>query len=198
MGFTGPVESMIPNIAGGAELAMREVSESGRFLGGETVTPVRGDSTCIDNGAATAAAERMITSDRVAEIVGADCSGVTGAVIANVAVPNGIAMISPTATSPALSQVEDDGLFFRTAPSAAREGEVMAETLVENGVMSVAITYTNNDYGKGLVESFQKPYEALGGRVTIVAPHEDGKADYSAEMGALAAAGGDLLVIFGY
>jgi len=198
LGFTGPVESMIPNIAAGAELAMEEISASGLLLGGDTVVPVRADSTCIDNNAATAGAERLITSDGVAAIVGADCSGVTGAVVANVAVPNGIVMISPTATSPALSNIEDNGLFFRTAPSAAREGQVMAETLIDNGVKSVAITYTNNDYGKGLVESFSKPYEELGGTITIAAPHEDGKADYSAEMGALAAAGGDLLVIFGY
>ena len=39
--------------------------------------------------------------------------------------PNGVGMISPSATSPALSSAEDDGLFFRTAPSDARQGEIM-------------------------------------------------------------------------
>jgi branched-chain amino acid transport system substrate-binding protein len=34
--------------------------------------------------------------------------------------------------------------------------------------------------------------------VTINAAHDDGKADYSAEVAALAAAGGDLLVVAGY
>jgi ABC-type transport system substrate-binding protein len=37
-----------------------------------------------------------------------------------------------------------------------------------------------------------------GGKVTIVAAHDDGKADYAAEVAALAAAGGDALVIAGY
>jgi branched-chain amino acid transport system substrate-binding protein len=37
-------------------------------------------------------------------------------------------MISPSATSPALSTMEDNGLFFRTAPSDARQGVVMART----------------------------------------------------------------------
>ena len=60
------------------------------------------------------------------------------------------------------------------------------------------MTYTNNDYGKGLADSFQAAFEAAGGTVTITAAHEDGKADYSAEVGALAAAGGDLLVVAGY
>ena len=198
LGFTGPIESLTPPMAQGAELAMAEVTDSGALLGGSTVTSVRGDSTCIDSGAATAVAERQITSDGVKGIMGADCSGVTGAILSNVALANGMVMISPSATSPGLSTAEDNGLFFRTAPSDARQGVVMTEVLMENGIKEVAVTYTNNDYGKGLADSFQAAFEAAGGTVTINAAHEDGKADYSAEVGALAAAGGDRLVVAGY
>ncbi|APX88617.1 branched-chain amino acid ABC transporter substrate-binding protein [Brevirhabdus pacifica] len=198
LGFTGPIESLTPSIAAGAELAMTEVNESGLLLDGATVTPVRGDSTCVDASAATAVAERQITDDGIKGIMGADCSGVTGAVLANVAVPNGIVMISPSATSPALSEAEDNGLFFRTAPSDARQGEVMADVLMEQGVKEVAVTYTNNDYGKGLADAFQAAFEKAGGKVTISAAHEDGKGDYSAEVGALDSAGGERLVVVGY
>jgi len=198
LGFTGPIESLTPHMADGAELAMKEVTDSGMLLDGMTVTSVRADSTCIDAAAATAAAERLITSDGIKAIMGADCSGVTGAILSNVALANGIVMISPSATSPGLSTAEDNGLFFRTAPSDARQGVVMTEILLEEGIKSVALTYTNNDYGKGLADAFQSAYEAAGGTVTISAAHEDGKADYSAEVGALAAAGGDRLVVAGY
>ena len=88
---------------------------------GSSVMAVRGDSTCIDSAAAVAAAEQLVTADNVNAIVGADCSGVTASVLQNVARPNGIVMISPSATSPALSTAEDDGLFFRTAPSDKRQ-----------------------------------------------------------------------------
>lgn len=198
LGFTGPIESLTPSMAAGAEMAMKEVTDSGALLDGATVTPVRADSTCIDSGAATAAAERLVTSDQVDGIVGADCSGVTGAILANVAVPNGVVMISPSATSPALSTAEDNGLFFRTAPSDARQGVVITDVLMDQGIKEVAVTYTNNDYGKGLADSFQQAFEAAGGTVTISAAHEDGKADYAAEVGALAAAGGERLVVAGY
>jgi branched-chain amino acid transport system substrate-binding protein len=197
LGFTGPLESITPNMAAGAEVAIKEINDSGKF-GLGTVSAVRGDSTCVDAAAATAAAERLITADGVTAIMGADCSGVTGAVLQNVARPNGVGMISPSATSPALSTAEDDGLFFRTAPSDARQGVVMTDILVERGFKTVALTYTNNDYGKGLADSFQAAFEAAGGTVTISAAHEDGKADYSAEVAALAAAGGDILVVAGY
>jgi branched-chain amino acid transport system substrate-binding protein len=198
LGFTGPLEAITPAMGDGAELAIAEVNASGALLGGSTVSPVRADSTCIDAGAATAAAERLITSDGVKGIMGADCSGVTGAILSNVALANGMVMISPSATSPGLSTAEDNGLFFRTAPSDARQGVVMTEVLLEEGINEVAVSYVNNDYGKGLADAFQAAYEAAGGTITINAAHEDLKADYSAEVGALAAAGGERLVVAGY
>lgn len=196
-GFTGPIESLTGPMSAGAELAMKEVTDSGMLLDGAKVTSIRADSGCIDNGLAVASAERLI-AEGVSGIIGADCSGVTGAVLQNVAIPNGMVMISPSATSPGLTTMEDNGLFFRTSPSDAREGQVMAEILQERGVKSIALTYTNNDYGKGLADAIESSFKAVGGEVTIVAAHEDGKADYSAEVGALASAGGDLLVVAGY
>ncbi|EKE45220.1 ABC branched amino acid transporter family, periplasmic substrate-binding protein [Oceaniovalibus guishaninsula JLT2003] len=198
LGYTGPIESIVPGMTASAEMAISQINEAGGILGGRMLEAVRADSTCIDSAAATAAAERMVTSDGVAAIMGADCSGVTGAVLANVAVPNGIAMISPSATSPGLSSADDNDLFFRTSPSDARQGEVLAQILADQDIDTVAVTYTNNDYGKGLSDAFIQSFEAQGGTVTLNAPHEDGKADYSAEIGALDSAGGDVLVVLGY
>ena len=199
LGFTGPIESLAPVMAKSAELAIDEVNKSGElFDGSSQVTAVRADSTCVDAAAAQAAAERLITSDKINAIMGADCSGVTTAVLKNVAMPNGVLMISPSATSPALSTEPDNDLFFRTAPSDARQGEVIADLLMEKGFKSAALTHTNNDYGKGLAASIKKNYEAKGGKITITASHEDGKGDYSSEVAALAQASGDILIVAGY
>ncbi|MTJ04400.1 MAG: branched-chain amino acid ABC transporter substrate-binding protein [Sediminimonas qiaohouensis] len=198
LGYTGPIESLTPHMAESAELAMSEINDSGAFMDGMTLVPERADSTCIDSSAATAAAERLITSEGIKGIMGADCSGVTGAILSNVAVSNGMVMISPSATSPGLTTAEDNGFFFRTAPSDARQGQVLADILKSRDISEVAVTYTNNDYGKGLSDSFVSSFEEAGGTVTLAAPHEDNKADYSAEVGALASAGGDVLVVLGY
>ena len=198
LGFTGPIESLTPSMADGAELAFSEASKSGSLLDGSTIVSVRGDSTCIDSAAASSVAERLITSDGVAAIMGADCSGVTTAIANNVAVPNGVVMVSPSATSPALSTIDDKGFFFRTSPSDARQGQVLADVLSSRGIGEVAVTYTNNDYGKGLSDSFSKAFKAQGGKISIIAAHEDGKADYSAEVGALSASGSKYLAVFGY
>ena len=111
LGFTGPIESLTPAMAASAELAFKEASDSGSLLGGSTIKAERADSTCVDSAAATAAAEGLISGGIVA-IMGADCSGVTGAIATNVAVPNGVVMISPSATSPGLTDLNDNGLFL--------------------------------------------------------------------------------------
>ena len=115
-------------------MAIAEVSDSGLLLDGTTVTPIRGDSTCIDSSAANAAAERLITSDGVSGIVGADCSGVTTSILTNVAMPNGMVMISPLGH---LARAVDDRgqrpvLPHRTLRRTS--GFVMADIIMERGI----------------------------------------------------------------
>ena len=197
LGFTGPIESLTPAMAASAELAFKEASDSGSLLGGKKIEVIKADSTCVDSAAATAAAEGVIAQG-VAAIMGADCSGVTGAIASNVAVPNGVVMISPSATSPGLTTLDDKGFFFRTAPSDARGGQILADITKDRKVKSVAITYTNNDYGKGLADVYEAAVKAHGIKVTTVSAHEDGKADYSSEVATLASAGGDAVAVIGY
>ena len=47
-GFTGPIESMVPPIASGAKLAIRDVNAAGGVLGGMKVAMPSGDTTCAD------------------------------------------------------------------------------------------------------------------------------------------------------
>jgi len=197
LGFTGPIESLTPAMRDSAKLAFKEASDSGSLLGGKKITVLEGDSTCVDSAAAQSAAEKLV-ADGVAAIMGADCSGVTGAIATNVAVPNGVVMISPSATSPGLTDLADNGFFFRTAPSDARGGQILADITKDRGVKSVAVTYTNNDYGKGLADVYAAAAKAHGIKVTAVTAHEDGKADYSAEVATLASAGGDAVAVIGY
>lgn len=198
LGFTGPIETITPHMADAAELAVAEVNAAGTFLGGTTVSAVRGDSGCVDSALAQATAERQITSDGVVAIMGPDCSGVTRAVLENVAMANGIPMVSPSATSPGFTSFDSGGLFFRTAPSDARQGELLAEIVSGRGISEVAVTFTNNDYGAGLANAFVESFEAQGGTVTISIPHEEARGDYSAEVASLQSAGGDALMVLGY
>ncbi len=197
LGFTGPAESIAPNMALAAELAFKEVSDSGLFLSGSKIVSVRADDTCEDAGSATAAAERLVNSERVVGIMGPTCSGIMVAITKNVTGTIGVPMISPSATSPAITDLDDGDYSFRDVPSDARQGEVLADLVLERGIKNVAVSYVNDDYGKGLSTSFEAAYVAKGGKVSLNAAHEDGRGDYSAEVGALGASGAEVLVVFG-
>ncbi|SDL33954.1 ABC transporter substrate-binding protein [Aliiruegeria lutimaris] len=197
LGFTGPIESLAAPMGTVVKLVTQEATESGVFLGGASVTSYLADTACTDNALAVASAERLLAAG-VAGLIGGACSGATAAVLKNVAIPNGMVMISPGASSPNLSVMEDKGLFFRTVAPDDREGQVMADVLIDRGIRSIALTYANNDYGVGMSDAIVSAFEAAGGEVTINAAHEDGKADYSADVAVLAAAGGEVLVVAGY
>ena len=62
-GFTGPLESITPAMDKSAEMAIKEVNDSKALLGGATVEGVKADSTCTDAAAATAAAQKLVTSE---------------------------------------------------------------------------------------------------------------------------------------
>lgn len=197
-GVTGPIESLVPPIIDGANLAVKHVNEQGGLLDGKTIELVVGDTTCADATKAADAADRMVNVDNVSAIVGALCSGATISSANNAGIPGGVAMISPASTSPALTTLDDKGLVFRTATSDAYQGGVLARVVQAAGKDNVAVTYVNNDYGKGLAEEFAAAFEAAGGTVAASEAHEDGKADYRAEIGSLSVTGAEALVILAY
>ncbi len=197
-GFTGPLESLTPPIYAGVKLAVEQINAQGGILGDNKIELLKGDSTCADATAATNVADRMVNSEKVSAIVGPMCSGATIAAANNAAIPGGVPLISPSATSPALTDLDDNDLVFRTAPSDSFQGEMMAKMLMAKGIDEVAITYVNNDYGKGFGEALAAAYEKAGGKVAASEAHEDGKGDYRAELGSLASTGVQTLVVLAY
>ncbi|WP_435388967.1 ABC transporter substrate-binding protein [Halomonas maura] len=197
-GFTGGIESLTPPIFDGAQLAVQQINEQGGVLEGEEIVMPTGDTTCSDASAASNAADRMVNTERVTAIVGALCTGATIASANNAAIPGGVTMVSPASTAPAVSELDDNDLVFRTVPSDAFQGQMLAKLLLEQGIEEVAVTYVNNDYGRGLADAFASAFEEGGGTVLENLAHEDNRADYRAELGTLSATGAQTLVVLAY
>ncbi|MBE0581181.1 ABC transporter substrate-binding protein [Devosia sp.] len=193
-GFTGPIESLTPPIFAGAELVVKQVNEQGGILGGE-LKIVSADGAC-DATAAAAAADKVINTDNVVGIVGALCTGETIGAFNGSGLSGNVVFISPASSAPALTTLEDNDLVYRTTPSDALQGVKLAELLLAKGVKDIAITYVNNDYGKGFADALSAAYTAGGGTVAANVAHEEGKADYRAELGNLVAS--QNLVILAY
>jgi branched-chain amino acid transport system substrate-binding protein len=194
--ITGPIEALAGPIVKAAQQAFDDVNAQGGILDGK-ISVVTGDSAC-DPSVAGPAADKLVNTDQVVGIVGAFCTGATIGAATAAGIPGGVVMISPSATAPALTTLDDKDLVFRTAPSDAFQGVKLADLLIQKGIKSVALTYVNNDYGKGLADVFKATYTKDGGTISADVSHEDGKADYRAELGTLAAGGDKNLVIIAY
>lgn len=198
-GITGPIETLAPPIIDGGKFVLKQVNDQGGFWkSGDKAVPVVLDDTCADATKAADSGDRAVNVEKVVAINGGQCSGATIAIANNAAIPGGVVMISPASTSPALTSLDDKDLVFRTVTSDAYQGEVLAHLIMSKGVKTVAVTYVNNDYGKGFADAFNAAFKEMGGEVTASQAHEDGKADYRTEIGNLSAAGADALVVLAY
>lgn len=197
-GFTGGIESLTPPIYDGAQLAVKQINEQGGLLDGEEIVMPTGDTTCSDASAASNAADRMVNTEEVTAIVGALCTGATIAAANNAAVPGGVTMVSPASTAPAVTDIDDNDLVFRTVPSDGFQGKMLAKLLLDKGIDEVVVTYVNNDYGSGLDEAFTTAFKEGGGTVAENLPHEDNRSDYRAELGRLSSTGVPNLVVLAY
>src|SRR3989475_1336800 len=148
----------------GAYLAVHQISAAGGVRGKPIQLSTEDDQP--DRTAAPAATTKLITQNHVNAIVGAQFSGGTIASI-GIAQAAGVPMVSPSATSPALSNLTlTGGYFFRTAPSDALQGVVAANYLYTNlSYRYVNLVGRDDSYGRGLLGVINTKFTALGGHV---------------------------------
>jgi branched-chain amino acid transport system substrate-binding protein len=190
MDITGPIANFIPPLQNAANLAVQQVNEQGGLLDGQAVA-VYGDTTGSSQGAVDAA-------QKLANVENALMSGTTIAAAEAVSIPSGIVQISPTATSPAMTDLKDDDLIYRIVPSDNFQGEVLAKMVLDEGINKVAVTYVNNDYGVGIGQTFMDAYKNAGGEIVAEVKHEEKKDSYRSELATLAKGDPQALVVIAY
>ena len=191
--FSGPLAEFGPVIQTGVDLAILHINEAGG-VNGQDVIVITGD-TRVDPTQGVEEARRVIDVEGVHALVGPLSSTVTLAVAESVAGPAGIPVISPSATSPALSVANDNGYLFRSTTSDAAQGVVLAQLATDEGFDNVGVIFRDDAYGQGLSDAFST---AFGGTATQVAYSADGQASYLAELQQAARDGAEVLVAIGF
>ncbi len=191
--ITGPIVSLVKEINLAEHAAIAEINAGGGLLGQKAVL-VEGDTGCSSQQAVDSA-NKLVNIERVIGIAGALCSGATIPAASNVAVPAGVVMISPASTSPEITDLKDNDFLFRTAPSDAFQGGVLAKLVLSKGIKKVALSFINNDYGVGLAKTFRAEYTKMGGTIAGDQVHEEKKQSYRSELASLSSGGADTLVL---
>lgn len=195
--LTGGLASYGEPIQKGAVLAKEIINNQGGLLDGKTLELVHLD-TQTSPQAGVDAAQKLVSIYGVPAIVGALSSGVTIPVAKSVAVPNKVVQISPSSTTPVLTDLEDNDFVFRTVPSDSLQGVVVGNLAVDLGYETMAIIYVNNDYGKGLAEATAQQFETRGGSVTASLGFEPNKASYRGELQQASKGDPDVLFLIAY
>jgi branched-chain amino acid transport system substrate-binding protein len=192
---TGQLAFLGPPMIAAVELAVQDINEAGGVLG-EDVELLLGDSGDGDGTVANQTVDRHLAAGADA-IVGAAASGISLTFIDKVT-GSGIIHFSPSNTAPTFSDYDDGGFYFRTAPSDALQGPVLADQIVEDGGTAVAILARSDDYGRGLAEATANALEEAGADVVHNEVYDQEAQNFDADVSAVEAANPDAVVIVGF
>lgn len=156
MPTTGDLGAVGLAIEQAAALAIGEINGAASGVDGKPLGIIACD-TGTDLNRAKAAANWLIREAGVPAIIGPATSSNTIGVFNDVARGTGTLLISPSATSPAITDLEDDDLLWRTVVSDDIQGRAIFAYLEEQAYTKVAMIHLNDAYGLGLRNAVVDP-----------------------------------------
>lgn len=110
----------------------------------------------------------------------------------------GVVMFSPANTSPALTDYDDNGLYFRTAPPDGLQGAIVSNLIQEDGNASVYILNLDDAYGNGIAGVIEGLLTDAGVEVRGVKAYDPAAASFDAEVAEVVAADPDAVVLVSF
>ena len=186
LAFLGPPEEA------GVAYATSQINEATGDTG-LSLDVVYGDSGDTDNKAYETEIPRLLGED-VSAIIGAASSGTSLQFIDQV-VGAGVIQFSPANTSDAFTAYDDDGLYFRTAPSDVLQGQVLGNLIAEDGNQTLGLIVLNDSYGTGLAKYVTEAFEAAGGEVVAAPTYNTGDTVFTSQISEVLAAAPDAIAL---
>ncbi|MBU1055149.1 MAG: ABC transporter substrate-binding protein [Proteobacteria bacterium] len=158
IGAAAPWSELQDGLWDGIEFAVKEINSSGGVLGRKIQVIKKDDKAAVSAG--------QIVAQQFAE--NKDIIAVIGHYNSYVSIPAsviyeyyGLIMLSPSSTSPKLTQ-QGFKLVFRNIPSDAVFGSELADFCAKRGYKNMMIYHSNNEYGQGLANAFEMQAEQTG------------------------------------
>jgi branched-chain amino acid transport system substrate-binding protein len=191
---TGDLGSLGVPIRDGARLVARQLEGETSFT-----FDVGTADTQTDPQAGISSANSLVDSGYPA-VVGPAASNVNLQVTRQSFIPNEVVGISPSSTAPAVTNLDDSDYIFRTAPSDALQGPVIAQVAAEDlEASSTSTMFLNDAYGQALEEAFVNAFESeQGGEILERVSFEPQQPSYSSQLDTAIGADPDFLFIVGF
>ena len=178
----------------GAEAAVAAINASGGVLGQKLRLVVK-DDACDPKQAVAIANE--LSGEGTFAVIGHMCSG-SAIPASKVYSEEGIIEISPSATSPLLTEQGYDNV-FRTCGRDDQQGDIVAQFIAAKyPKKNIAIVQDKTAYGQGLAEQVQKTLHKLGIEEQMYESVSRGERDYSSLLSKLKENHIDVIFYGGY
>ncbi len=187
---TGNLAFLGPPEISATEFAADEINAAGK---GITIDLIQGDSGDTDNKAYETEIPRVLAEGATA-VIGAASSGTSLQFIDQVIAADAI-QFSPANTSAEFTDYEDNGLYWRTAPSDVLQGEVLGNLIAEDGAETLGMIVLNDSYGTGLACFTKNSFEAAGGEVVAASLYNTGDTNFSSQVEDVLAADPDAIAL---
>ncbi|MGI6879740.1 ABC transporter substrate-binding protein [Microbacterium sp. gxy059] len=189
LAFLGPPEEA--GVAYAQALINEYADETGLTLDVEW-----GDSGDLTNRAFETEIPRLLGLNPSA-IIGAASSGVSLQFIDEV-IGSDTILFSPANTSDEFTTYDDNGLYFRTAPSDVLQGDVHGNFVAEEGHQTLGLIVLNDAYGTGLAKYITEAFEAAGGEVVAAPTFNPGDTTFDAQISEVLAQDPDAISIIAF
>lgn len=191
---SGPIAYLSPAQVAGVELAVREINEAGGVLGAPVEVFHRNSGEAATETVEASFAE--LVAKGVDVVIGPSSSGLAERILPLV-VAEQVLLISPSASSPQLSSLDDAGLLSRTVPSTALQGRALAQLILQDTADAVAVIAFDDERGAAIAESLVADVETGGGTIVASETFAAGTLDFGAIVAAVREAAPDAVALAG-
>ena len=192
---TGPVTQYGAMVREGVDTAVEMINAAGGVDGKKLETVVIDDGCEPKQGPV---ATNRVVNDEIGFVVGHVCSGATIAA-ADVYNNEGVVMVTPSATSPALTDGKNYEFIFRTIGRDDQQGPAAAKFIINTiKPKTVAVLHDKQSYGQGIASAVKKDLEKAGIKVAVFEGINAGDSDYSAVITKLKSNNVDFVYYGGY
>ncbi len=193
--FTGPVTQYGTMVKQGVDTAIEMINAKGGVLG-KKLEAVTIDDGCEPKQGPVVA--NRVVNDEIHYVVGHVCSGAT---IAATDIYNneGIVMVTPSATAPAVTDGKNYETIFRTIGRDDQQGPAAAKFIIEKiKPKKVAVLHDKQSYGQGIASAVRNELQKAGIDIVLFEGINAGDSDYSAVITKLKSSGADFVYYGGY
>jgi branched-chain amino acid transport system substrate-binding protein len=192
---SGDLQAILKSLQTPIEMAVKEINDAGGVNDKPVTLKIADDGTSPD--VATTSLDTLLTTDKIDVLLGAASSGTTLGIVDKV-VTAGVVECSGSNTSAELSDVKDNGYYFRTAPPDKFQGPALAQVVLNDGKSKVAILTRNDSYGTGFGSALEKALTDGGAQVAINTAYDPNASDFSADVSKVKNAGPDAVIVIGF